>query len=123
MPSPNSPVEVSIPRGGIVHIRDDESLTLRVLEGTLWITRDHDISDIVLEAGDSLTVERWRATLVSALKNTRVIFSPALFAERRALTAWGEGAKPAMHAAGRATVGALSRAWQALRRRAALSPA
>jgi hypothetical protein len=78
----NSPVEISIPRGGMVHIRDDESVTLRVLEGTLWITRDRDINDIVLEAGDSLTVECWRATLVSALKSARVILSPAFFGER-----------------------------------------
>lgn len=120
---PSSPVEISIPRGGMVHIRDDQSLTLRVLEGTLWITRDHDINDIVLEAGDSLTVECWRATLVSALKSARVILSPAFFAERRALTAWGEGAKPAMRRAGRAAVGALSCVWRTLRRMGALSPA
>ncbi len=120
---PNSPVEISIPRGGMVHIRDDEILTLRVLEGTLWITRDHDMNDIVLEAGDSLTVERWRGTLVSALKSARVIFSPAFFAEPRAVTARGEGAKPAMRAASRAAVGALSCAGRTLRRMAAISPA
>jgi hypothetical protein len=107
----------------MVRIRDDESLTLRVLEGTLWITRDHDMNDIVLEGGDSVTVECWRGTLVSALKGARVIFSPALFADRRALAARGEGAKPAMRRAGQATVGTLRCVWQALRRWAVLSPA
>jgi hypothetical protein len=42
------------------------------LEGVLWITQEADRNDIVLEAGDTLTIENEGEALVQALQGARI---------------------------------------------------
>ena len=50
----------------LVELRDVRGATLRVTRGTLWVTQDRDVRDVVLRAGDVWTVERDGLTLAEA---------------------------------------------------------
>jgi hypothetical protein len=52
--------------GELVRLDDARGTTLRVTRGTLWITLEHDIRDIVLTAGDAFTIDRGGLTVVEA---------------------------------------------------------
>lgn len=68
------------PAGDIVRLHGPELLrlhkasgwTLRVLAGTAWVTQDHDVRDIVLQAGESFVLDRDGDVLVSPLKEARI---------------------------------------------------
>ena len=46
--------------------------TLRVTQGTLWLTQEGDPNDIVLRAGDNFVVESAGVTVVEALGDVPV---------------------------------------------------
>jgi hypothetical protein len=46
--------------------------TVRSVAGTIWITQDGDIRDIVLEAGESFTLDRDRTALLSPLNEAHI---------------------------------------------------
>lgn len=52
--------------GELVELLDVRGTTLRVTQGTLWITQDQDSRDVVLRTGDVWTVERNGLTLAEA---------------------------------------------------------
>jgi len=56
--------------GDLLRLSDAKGTTVRVTRGTLWITQDCDVNDIVLTAGDTWTVERDGLTLVEAQADT-----------------------------------------------------
>lgn len=58
--------------GELVHIDDARGATLRVTRGALWITLQDDVRDVVLEAGDSFTIDRDGLTLAEAQDVTSV---------------------------------------------------
>jgi len=58
--------------GDLIELQDARGTTVRVTQGTLWITQEHDTQDIVLRTGDVWTVERHGLTLVEAQGNARV---------------------------------------------------
>ena len=53
------------PREAIT-LPDVRGATLRITQGTLWLTQEHDRTDIVLRTGDNWVVERDGATVVEA---------------------------------------------------------
>lgn len=55
--------------------------------GTLWLTLDHDLRDIVLEAGQSFTAAEHRRALVFALQESRLTLRPQP-AQAAAPAAW-----------------------------------
>lgn len=57
---------VELESGELVELRDVRGATLRVTRGTLWVTQDRDVRDVVLRAGDVWTVERDGLTLAEA---------------------------------------------------------
>jgi hypothetical protein len=57
---------VELKSGELAELRDVRGATLRVTRGTLWVTQDRDVRDIVLRAGDIWTVERDGLTLAEA---------------------------------------------------------
>jgi hypothetical protein len=57
---------VDLKSGELAELRDVRGATLRVTRGTLWITQDRDVRDVVLRAGDIWTVERQGLTLAEA---------------------------------------------------------
>ncbi len=56
-------------------IADVAGLQLRCDEGTLWLTLDHDIRDVILEAGDTYRGTEHRRAIVCALKAARMSVS------------------------------------------------
>jgi hypothetical protein len=65
-------METTIPHGRILRIDDSKGLELRVVTGCVWITQDHDTSDLVLGATDTFRVSRDGRTRVYALKEARL---------------------------------------------------
>jgi hypothetical protein len=68
-------LEVTIPAGRTLRIRNARGTTIRVLEGGGWITEQDDTEDYVLEAGDQRTVGTAGVTLVHALRTARMAVS------------------------------------------------
>jgi hypothetical protein len=73
-------------------LRIDDALALRMVceRGTLWVTQDGDLRDLILGDGDSFTFDHSGVALVSALQATSVRFeepafehSPGIDADRR----------------------------------------
>jgi len=58
--------------GELVELDGARGTTLRVTRGTLWLTQERDVRDIVLHAGDTFTVERGGLTVVEAQGETTV---------------------------------------------------
>lgn len=58
---------LSLPRDGLVAMRDAEGTRVTCVSGALWITEDARESDVVLEAGDAFTLDRPGLTLIMAL--------------------------------------------------------
>jgi len=58
--------------GEIVRLDGARGTTLRVTRGTLWITLERDVRDIVLSAGDTFTIDRGGLTVVEARGNATV---------------------------------------------------
>jgi hypothetical protein len=64
--------EMQLAREELLALDDIRGTRLRCLEGSVWITLHRDPRDIVLETGDSFTVDRGGVTLVHALAPARV---------------------------------------------------
>ena len=80
---------LDLARGDLLALDDARGTTLRVSRGTVWITQEKELRDVVLNAGDVWAGERNGLTLVEAHGAT-------------ALDLVGPGADPArMHLAGR----------------------
>ena len=59
---------LALPRDGLIAVRDARGTHVACLTGALWITEDHEHGDIILEAGQSVTLRRPGLTLVMALQ-------------------------------------------------------
>jgi hypothetical protein len=59
---------LTLARDGLVALRDAQGAHVACLTGALWITEDHEHGDIILEAGESVTLRRRGLTLVMALQ-------------------------------------------------------
>jgi hypothetical protein len=57
---------VTLPEREAVTLPDARGATLRVTQGTLWITQHGDLHDVVLRPGDNWVVERNGKTVVEA---------------------------------------------------------
>jgi len=95
---------LALPRDGLIALRDAEGTRVTCLTGALWITEDHEHSDIILEAGESVSLRRPGLTLVMALQpaSLRLSEQRETLVERvtTRLSRWlPTGARPALGAA------------------------
>jgi len=69
--------------------------------GSVWVTQDGDLRDIILGAGESFVIERNGPTLVQALEQSAVSFAQSAHAARSAVAAKlsGRALAGAAHAA------------------------
>lgn len=84
--SPNlrQTVQVTEPRNGIQEmakasiqeIKQALGVTIECLEGSVWITLDGDVRDLVLDAGQTCKIDRKRRALIQALDTARVRLVP-----------------------------------------------
>ena len=68
---------VCLARRQAVTLTQAKGSEIRCLRGSLWITQDGDPRDIVLEAGESFTVDRRGPAIVWALRASSVEMVPA----------------------------------------------
>ena len=58
---------LALPRDGLIALRNAEGTCVTSLKGALWITQDDEQGDVILEGGQTFTVDRPGLTLVMAL--------------------------------------------------------
>lgn len=61
-----------IARDGILEIKHGAGMTLECLEGSVWVTLDGDMRDVILDAGHAFHVDREQRILIQALDSARV---------------------------------------------------
>jgi hypothetical protein len=60
-------------KGKIGHVRAERGRRLEVVSGTIWITQDGDLRDIVLGAGEAFDFDRRGDALLSAFADSRFL--------------------------------------------------
>ena len=73
-------METTIPKGRTVRIQDAAGVELTVAAGCLWVTYENDPVDIVLNPSEMLRVSRNGATLIHAMRDTRLRIAYPAFA-------------------------------------------
>jgi hypothetical protein len=64
--------ELELAAEELLALRDVRGTRLRLVEGSLWLTLDHDLRDVFLGPGESFVVDRDGVTLLHALAPTRL---------------------------------------------------
>jgi hypothetical protein len=60
-------------KGEFLRIRDGQGKSVALFSGSAWVTQDNDARDLVLAAGESLTLERPGLSIVQALADSAVL--------------------------------------------------
>lgn len=60
----------------LLRLRDGRDVVVGVDTGTVWLTQDGDVRDIILRAGESFRVDRGGTVLLQALEDAAVRFGP-----------------------------------------------
>ena len=68
---------LQLTRGQLVAWEKPHAMRLRVLAGLVWVTRERDLGDHFLHAGDSFALHPRSRTLIQAEREARVIVEPA----------------------------------------------
>jgi hypothetical protein len=78
---------LDLSRGELLALDDARGTTLRVSRGTVWVTQEKELRDVVLTAGDTWAVERDGLTLVEAHGATALdVVGPGAKAPRMLVT-------------------------------------
>jgi Protein of unknown function (DUF2917) len=67
---------IHLRKGEVYRIRKGRGQRIETLNGSLWVTMDHDLRDILVATGEGFTLETERETLVSALADSRFLLLP-----------------------------------------------
>ena len=67
---------------------DGAGVRIEAQSGTVWVTQDHDLRDVVLEPGQAVTLERNGRAIVQALEASRVRLSKPITRARPQTTNW-----------------------------------
>jgi hypothetical protein len=80
-------VNLRLEKNQVLPIREAHQVKVICQKGTLWITQDYDQRDIILEQGQSFTMNRKSPALVSAMvSSVLVLEEPAPFRQRGLLS-------------------------------------
>ncbi|MEJ6001475.1 DUF2917 domain-containing protein [Paucibacter soli] len=77
--------QLRLERGQVSRLSDARPSYLASAAGTLWVTIDHDLRDIVLEPGQGMAVDANAELLICALGGPAVLELRPLAAAREAL--------------------------------------
>ena len=73
LPAPAGPAAPqTLQKGGLLALANPLALRLECLEGSLWVTHDGDVKDLIVEAGESYQSERATRMLVYGLSSARL---------------------------------------------------
>lgn len=77
MQTPTQASPLFLSKGAISVFSDTAATRIRCEQGTLWLTQDNDVRDIVLSAGEQFEPDRAGAVLVYALEAASFSWAPA----------------------------------------------
>jgi hypothetical protein len=81
--------KLGLERDQLVAVRDGRGVRVVCLSGALWITQEHSTEDVILEAGQSILIDRPGLTLVTAMtQSTLRIREPRTAGVWNALLSW-----------------------------------
>ena len=66
---------ISLPAGQLFSLPDAASARILCTAGSLWLTLDHDLRDVILEPGDSFSTGEHRRALLYALKGSSFVLA------------------------------------------------
>jgi hypothetical protein len=69
---------LSLPYRAIHAIPDAAKVRIRCTQGSLWLTLDNDVRDIVLGAGDSFATSEHRRVMLYALEPASFVLLPPM---------------------------------------------
>lgn len=72
----SNPAATRLARRGLISLRDRAGEHIECLDGSLWITQEGDVRDMVLEAGEGFTLDRRGTAVVYALEDACLIVWP-----------------------------------------------
>ena len=72
----------SLDKGRIRHVRAEKGRRVECLSGSIWITQDGDLRDIVLGAGEAFDFDRRGDALLSAFDDSRYLLLDACIPQR-----------------------------------------
>jgi hypothetical protein len=78
--------ELELAAEELLALHDARGTRLRLVEGSVWLTLDHDLRDVFLGPGKSFVVDRDGVTLLHALAPTRLLVESA--ADAAVLLPW-----------------------------------
>lgn len=64
--------QLSLHNGEVMHLGKLRHGMLLAVRGTVWVTQDGDIRDVILESGDTMSLDRGADVLVSAMSDATV---------------------------------------------------
>lgn len=67
------PASISLRKGGLHRLPNGLGRRIESLSGSLWVTIDNDLRDILVNPGEGFSVDREGATLISALDDSRFV--------------------------------------------------
>lgn len=68
---------MTLGRGELLRLHRAAGDTVVCLDGALWITRDHDLRDVVLSAGECTVIDGPGRVLIQAFQPSRLAVGPA----------------------------------------------
>ena len=72
----------NLDKGRIRHVHADKGRRVECLTGSIWITQDGDLRDIVLGAGEAFDFDRRGDALLSAFADSRYLLLDACAPQR-----------------------------------------
>jgi len=67
------PAAISLPKGGLYRLPQGHGQRIESLSGSLWVTIDHDVRDILVHPGAGFSLDRRGPALISALDDARFV--------------------------------------------------
>jgi len=67
------PAAIHLRKGGIHRLPKGRGQRIESLSGSLWVTMDHDLRDILVQPGRGFSIDRPGPTLISALDDARFV--------------------------------------------------
>jgi len=67
------PASIALRKGGIHRLSKARGQRVEALSGSLWLTMDHDLRDILIRPGEGFDIDSSSDTLISALDDARFV--------------------------------------------------
>ena len=69
--------DLCLARRQLFSLSDSAGVRIEARSGSVWVTQDHDLRDVVLHAGESFTIDGAGRAVVEAFEPSRIALSAA----------------------------------------------